>query len=76
MTIQMGSRGAAVKDVQLKLEAAGFDPGDIDGIFGRKTLAALKGIQEEYDQLEITGCAATDRSRRSRSRREPAVGAG
>ena len=55
MTIQMGSRGAEVKDLQLKLKAAGFDPGDIDGVFGKNTAAALKHFQETYDELADTG---------------------
>lgn len=35
--IQMGSRGQEVRDLQLKLKAAGVDPGVIDGIFGEQT---------------------------------------
>jgi len=55
MTIQMGSRGPEVKGLQLKLKAAGFNPGDIDGIFGKHTLAALKHFQETYEELADTG---------------------
>ncbi|HWU88692.1 MAG TPA: peptidoglycan-binding domain-containing protein, partial [Kofleriaceae bacterium] len=53
--IGMNSRGPAVRDLQLKLKAVGFDPGDIDGIFGEHTLAALKAFQEAYESLEVTG---------------------
>ena len=53
--IQMGSCGRDVRELQLELKALGYDPGDIDGIFGRRTLAALTGFQEHYESLEITG---------------------
>jgi len=53
--IKQGSRGQDVKDLQLKLKALGFDPGDIDGVFGGRTLAALKAFQEGYESLEVTG---------------------
>jgi hypothetical protein len=53
--IEMGSRGQEVRDLQLKLKALGYDPGDIDGIFGKHTQAALKTFQEHYEALEVTG---------------------
>jgi hypothetical protein len=53
--IEMGSRGPEVRDLQLKLKAVGYNPGDIDGWFGKQTLAALKTFQEHYDSLEVTG---------------------
>jgi Putative peptidoglycan binding domain len=51
----LNSRGSAVKDLQLQLKAVGCDPGDIDGIFGKRTLAALKAFQERYERIEDTG---------------------
>jgi peptidoglycan hydrolase-like protein with peptidoglycan-binding domain len=44
-----------VKDLQLQLKAAGCDPCDIDGIFGRNTQVVLKTFQERYAQLADTG---------------------
>jgi uncharacterized protein (TIGR02594 family) len=35
-----------VKDIQQALQAAGFNPGPVDGIRGRKTIAAVKKFQE------------------------------
>ncbi|HWO20840.1 MAG TPA: peptidoglycan-binding domain-containing protein [Kofleriaceae bacterium] len=53
--IGFNSHGRAVKELQLQLKAAGCDPGDIDGIFGQKTQAAVKTFQERYEQLPDTG---------------------
>ena len=53
--IDFNSHGPAVKDLQLQLKAVGCDPGDIDGIFGKKTQAALKAFQERYERLADTG---------------------
>lgn len=55
MPIQSGSRGEDVRDLQLKLKALGYDPGDVDGIFGPATQAALKRFQEHYESLAPTG---------------------
>jgi uncharacterized protein (TIGR02594 family) len=35
-----------VKEIQQALQAAGFDPGPVDGIRGRKTIAAVKAFQQ------------------------------
>lgn len=43
--IPYGSRGESVRFLQQLLAARGFDPGGIDGIFGRKTAAALSAFQ-------------------------------
>jgi len=40
-----GSRGEAVVELQVRLLAAGHDPGPIDGRFGNKTLSAAKSFQ-------------------------------
>jgi peptidoglycan hydrolase-like protein with peptidoglycan-binding domain len=38
---------AMVKQAQEKLSAQGYDPGPVDGIFGPKTQAAVKKLQED-----------------------------
>ncbi|MBI5156843.1 MAG: peptidoglycan-binding protein [Acidimicrobiia bacterium] len=40
-----GNRGGVVFELQRKLLAAGYSPGVVDGIFGRKTEAATKAFQ-------------------------------
>jgi hypothetical protein len=55
MTLQLGSRGKEVRELQLWLKALHFDPGDIDGIFGKRTRAALIDFQEQYESLADTG---------------------
>ena len=44
--LKTGSSGDEVKTLQKRLNAAGFDCGSADGIFGAKTEAALKAFQE------------------------------
>jgi peptidoglycan hydrolase-like protein with peptidoglycan-binding domain len=44
--LKNGSTGAAVTKLQQNLKAAGYDPGPIDGDFGPKTEAAVKGYQQ------------------------------
>lgn len=43
--LRMGSRGDEVAALQTALLDAGFNPGPVDGIFGAKTLSALKEFQ-------------------------------
>lgn len=47
-----------LKDVnrhaQQRLKALGFDPGPVDGLWGRKSQAALRHYQETYE-LPVTG---------------------
>lgn len=45
--LSKGSSGAKVKTLQVRLEVQGYDPGPIDGIFGAKTIAAVKGFQDD-----------------------------
>lgn len=52
--LSKGSSGAKVKTLQVRLEVQGYDPGPIDGIFGAKTIAAVKGFQE-YKGLKANG---------------------
>jgi hypothetical protein len=44
--LKKGSSGAAVKELQKALKAAGYAPGDTDGAFGEKTKAAVKKYQK------------------------------
>jgi N-acetylmuramoyl-L-alanine amidase len=55
-TLKIGSRGAAVRDLQTMLNRAVALPTllDIDGIFGRKTDEAVRSIQERLE-LVIDG---------------------
>lgn len=53
--LAFGSHGPLVRDLQLRLKAAGFDPGDIDGVFGKLTRGALERFQDNFDKLEVTG---------------------
>lgn len=41
--------GVSVKDVQKALSRAGFDPGPIDGRWGKKTKAAVKSFQRRHN---------------------------
>ena len=51
-----GSRGEAVKALQTLLNKAGFDCGNVDGIFGSKTEAAVRLFQESKG-LKVDGIA-------------------
>lgn len=42
-------RHKAVKPVQRYLNSIGYDCGDVDGVFGPKTTAAVKRYQEDHD---------------------------
>ena len=42
-----GARGPAVKELQSSLKELGFDPGNIDGIFGPSTTAAVTAFQRD-----------------------------
>ena len=44
--LSKGSSGAKVKTLQVRLEVAGYAPGPIDGIFGNRTITAVKSFQE------------------------------
>ena len=49
-------RGNDVKTLQNALKAAGFDPGQIDGIYGKKTERAVRRFQKAH-QLKADGIA-------------------
>ena len=44
-TLSQGSRGLAVRRVQSRLTAAGYDTGGVDGIFGPQTESGVKALQ-------------------------------
>jgi hypothetical protein len=44
-TLRRGSQGTAVRTLQNQLTTLGFDPGQIDGIFGSRTDTAVRGFQ-------------------------------
>lgn len=46
--LRKGDRGEDVKGLQQALNKLGFDCGGVDGIFGSKTVAAVKASQQEY----------------------------
>lgn len=46
-TVKYGSKGADVTYLQQRLTAKGYGVGSIDGVFGKKTLEAVKAYQAE-----------------------------
>ena len=53
-----GSQGEEVRQIQTKLKRWGYYNGSIDGIYGSKTLAAVKSFQKK-NGLTIDGIAGT-----------------
>ena len=47
-TLRYGSSGPQTELLQLALTRAGFSPGVTDGIFGNRTLAAVRSFQKAY----------------------------
>ena len=56
--LKKGSSGSDVRDMQIMLNALGYDCGTADGIFGNKTVSAVKAFQEA-EGLTIDGIAGT-----------------
>ena len=52
--LKKGSTGSDVRELQTKLNSLGFDCGKVDGIFGTKTLTAVKKFQQKY-KLAVDG---------------------
>ncbi|MDO4865501.1 MAG: peptidoglycan-binding domain-containing protein, partial [Clostridia bacterium] len=48
-TYRKGDRGDGVKNLQEALNAGGFNCGAADGIFGKKTEAAVKAVEQAHD---------------------------
>ncbi|HIV29976.1 MAG TPA: peptidoglycan-binding protein [Candidatus Pullichristensenella excrementipullorum] len=42
-----GDEGKDVEDLQRRLKAAGYDPGDVDGEYGPNTEAAVRALQKD-----------------------------
>ena len=53
-----GSQGEEVKQIQTKLKRWGYYNGSIDGVFGSKTLSAVKAFQKK-NGLTVDGIAGT-----------------
>lgn len=53
-TLRRGSRGSHVIRAQQRLAAHGHNPGAADGVFGAKTLAAVKALQQAK-RLSVDG---------------------
>lgn len=56
---RFGTQGAAVQLVQQQLQAHGYQPGPIDGIFGTQTDAAVRQFQQAH-RLPIDGNVRDD----------------
>lgn len=52
--VKQGSKGDAVKMLQQLLTEWGYDPGSADGVFGAKTLKAVKQFQTDLS-LDVDG---------------------
>lgn len=57
--LKSGSKGAEVKELQELLNAAGYDCGNADGIYGKKTVAAVKALQSDHG-LTVDGIAGPE----------------
>ena len=57
MILKQGSQGPDVEQLQLKLKAAGYNPGDIDGDYGARTAAAVLAFQADRPDLDDDGVA-------------------
>ena len=54
-----GLVSAPVESAEKMLEAVGYDPGEVDGLFDAETTAAVKKLQEDLE-LETTGILTAD----------------
>lgn len=52
--LKKGSTGSDVRELQTKLNTLGYSCGKVDGIFGTKTLTAVKRFQQAY-KLAVDG---------------------
>ena len=57
-TLRLGAKGDEVKSLQETLKRVGYDPGPIDGIFGPKTEAAVKAVQQK-NKMVVDGIVGT-----------------
>ena len=58
--LKRGSRGLPVRLVQGHLNSRGFDAGVVDGVFGRRTKAAVKAFQGSQGFLKVNGVVNGD----------------
>ena len=49
--LRNGSEGKDVEDLQRRLKAVGYNPGEIDGEYGPNTASAVKALQKDADIL-------------------------
>lgn len=56
VTYKRGSTGSAVSQIQTKLKQQGFYNGDVDGVYGSRTEAAVRKYQARYG-LKVDGMA-------------------
>lgn len=56
VSYKQGSQGAAVSQIQTKLKNWGYYSGDVDGIYGSRTTAAVKSFQKS-NGLTVDGIA-------------------
>ncbi|MDB4955844.1 MAG: Peptidoglycan-binding domain 1 protein, partial [Myxococcales bacterium] len=57
MILRPGDNGPDVKTLQLNLKACGYDPGAIDGDYGKKTAAAVLAFQLDRPDVDDDGIA-------------------
>ena len=57
MILKPGDKGSEVEQLQLKLKAAGYDPGEVDGDYGPKTTAAVLAFQVDRPDIDDDGLA-------------------
>ena len=58
--VRRGARGQTVRVIQGHLNHRGFDAGVVDGIFGRRTKAAVEQFQESQGFLKVNGVVNGD----------------
>lgn len=57
MILRLGDSGDAVEMLQLKLKACGYDPGGVDGDYGKQTAAAVLAFQTDRPDIDDDGIA-------------------
>ncbi|RNC28910.1 MAG: Spore cortex-lytic enzyme [Candidatus Dichloromethanomonas elyunquensis] len=58
-TLSQGSKGAEVKDLQKRLVQIGFQVGNVDGVYGKATAAAVKRFQKSRG-IKVDGLAGSN----------------
>lgn len=76
MALRRGDRGAPVFDLQRRLEALGYPPGPIDGIFGPRTEAAVRAFQRDAGMVPDGIVGPRTRRALARARGGAAAGRG